>query len=164
MAVLLLGIFMYKTNYYKGLYEQRKNWTAQTFCNDDSLKAINFLLNSEDNSFTKARVVVALKDNVCLSDYPVLIESAEVVVEKESEVVKSINNVDTASVDLLKEFEKDPLLLFSDSKNVESEKILELNHLVVKFNEELDKRSDKELEKLWGVENLDDWEVVGIEE
>lgn len=143
LLILLAGFFAYRSNNYKTLYEQRKDWIPPYFCSDEKSKDINFLLNTYDSRFHEARVVVALKDSGCFSKYPSLVKSAQAVVNKEDEVVKAINNTDIASVDLIVEFEKDPLRLFkaNDAKNDKA--VLELTGLVTKFNDEMKKEQKR---------------------
>lgn len=147
ILILLTGFFTYKSNNYKTLYEQRKDWTPPYFCSDEQSKDINFLLNTYDSRFHEARVVVALKDSGCFSKYPDLVKSAQVVVNKENEVVKAINNSDIASVDLIVEFEKDPLRLFKTNDAISDKAVLELTELVTIFNEKMKQRTEKELDK-----------------
>lgn len=150
LLVILVGYFAYYANYYKTLYRNTESRYPPSWCSDEDLKAINFFLNTEDNPLSKARAVIALKDNGCFYDYPDLVKSAQELVDRENEVVKVINDTDIISVDLLKEFEaKNPLSL-SEPKNVEKDEVVSnLTGLIVSFNEELDKRSTKELDKLW---------------
>ena len=154
LLVLLSGYFAYKSYGYKTQYEIRKNWTSPDFCSDENLGAINFLINSNDNPFNKARDVVALKDNGCFYYYSTLVNSAQEVINWEKRTVQLLNKTDTISVEMLKDYEKDyknvsryfggnPYMNFDENP-----------HMITRFNEELDKRATKELEQLFGREKL----------
>lgn len=146
LLVMLSGYFAYKSNDYKIQYEIRKNWTPPDFCSDENLGAINFLLNSDDNSFNKARAVVALKDDGCFYDYPTLVSSAQEVVNWEKRTVKLVNKTDAVSVEMFKDYE-------TNYENV-SQYYENPIEVFARFNEELAKRTTKELEQLFGREKL----------
>jgi len=76
VLIILVGLFVYRSNNYKNLYEEHLDWTPPSFCSDEHSKNINFLLNTYDSRFHEARVVTALKDSGCFNSYPTLIESA----------------------------------------------------------------------------------------
>ncbi len=147
--IVLVGILLYSLNNYKTRYESTRNWLPPYFCSDKNLKDINFLLNTESGNFSKARAVVALKDNGCFYNYPELVKSAQNLVDKENEVVKIVKEIDMVSVDLLKEFEKDPdpLRLFQPKNTKKDEAVLELTGFITKFMDEMEKRTQKELDK-----------------
>ncbi|MCL4418825.1 hypothetical protein M1146_01840 [Patescibacteria group bacterium] len=150
ILILLAGFFAYESNNYKTLYEQKKDWTTSTnVCSNEQLRNINFLLNTYDNPFHQARAVVALKNDGCISKYPNLVKSAQAVVNKENEVVKVISNTNIASVDLLVKFEKNLLSnsLPKDGKNDKT--FIELTAVVIQFNEEMKKRTFKEMDKYY---------------
>lgn len=147
LLVMLLGYFAYKSHSYKTQYEIRKNWTSPDFCSDENLGAINFLLNSVDNPFNKARAVVALKDNGCFYDYPTLVSSAREVISEETRIVRLVNKTDSVSVEMFRDYEKASQYVSRYYENP--------MEVVTKFNEELDKRAMKELEQLFGREKLE---------
>lgn len=139
LLVIFSGYFAYKFYGYRAQYEIRKNWTPPDFCSDENLGAINFLLNSVDNPFNKARAVVALKDNGCFYDYPTLVSSAQEVVNWEKRTVKLLNKTDAVSVEMFKDYEK-----------IIDNPYLDNPMATARFDEELDKRAMKELEQLFG--------------
>ena len=148
LLIITAGILLYFLNDYKTKYESTKTWLPPYFCSDENLKDINFLLNAEDSNFSKARAVVALKDNGCFYNYPELVKSAQELIDKEYEVVKIVNETDELSVDLVKEFETDdPLRLFQPKDTAKDEAVLELTGLITKFMDEMEKRTSKELDK-----------------
>lgn len=147
LLIIAIGILLYFLNDYKTKYENTKTWLPPYFCSDENLKEINFLLNTESSNLSKARAIVALKDNGCFYKYSELVKSAQELVDKENEVVKIIKGTNEVSVDLLKEFEKDPLRLFEPKDAKKDEAVLELTGLVTKFMKEMDKRTSKELDK-----------------
>ncbi|MBU1031955.1 hypothetical protein KKE03_03480 [Patescibacteria group bacterium] len=149
LLIITIGVLLYFLNDYKTRYESTKTWLPPSFCSDENLKDINFLLNTENSNFSKARAIVALKDNGCFYKYPELIKSAQELVDKENEVVKIVKGTDLVSVELLREFEKDPdpLRLFQPKDTAKDEAVLELTGLITKFMDEMEKRSSKELEK-----------------
>ena len=146
LFVMLSGYLAYKSHDYKIQYEIRKNWTSPDFCSDENLRAINFLLNSDDNPFNKARAVVALKNNGCFYHYPTLINSSQEIVNEEKRIVGLRNKTDTVSVEMFKNYEK-------DYENV-SQYFEKPMAVIAKFNEELDKRAMNELEQLYGRDKL----------
>jgi len=145
LLVVFSGLLFYKANYYKSLYEQRKDWSPPTHCDEEDITAINFLLNGESNFFSKARAVVALKENECLEDYPELVTSAQTLVDSERKVVETIYKADVVSIEQIMEFE-------SDGKFVST-----LLTFQAKFKEELNAMMDKQLEEMWGVKDRDGW-------
>lgn len=149
LLIILIGVLLYFLNDYKTRYQSTKNWLPPYFCSDKNLKDINFLLNTENNNFSKARAIVALKDNGCFYNYPELVRSAQELVDKENEVVKIVKETNIVSVDLLKEFEKDPdpLRLFQPKDIDKDEAVLALTGAVTKFMDEMKKRTSKELDK-----------------
>lgn len=169
LLVIFSGYFAYKSYGYKTQCEIRKNpfliptspqkgetkynrgsegfpELSPYFCSDENIGAINFLLNSVDNPFNKARAVVALKDHGCFYNYPTLVSSAREVVNEETRIVKLVNKTDSVSVEMFKDYEKD---YESVSKYFENPM-----EVVARFNEELDKRATKELGQLFGREKL----------
>ena len=156
MLILLSGVFLVQKNGYKTSYELRKNWNPPSFCGDENLKAINFLLNTEA-PLSNARAVVALKDNGCFRNYLALVNRAQEVVDKENEVIRVINNADVVSVEMVKKFEtEDPLRLFEPRDTEKDDAVLELTGLLTRFQKELDERAQKELDALWEP-NDDGW-------
>ena len=146
--ILVTGLLLYQTHSYKKRYELTRSWTPPSFCSDENLRAINFLINTQRDNFGKARAVVSLKDNGCFYDYPALVESAQKVVDKENEAIKIIKGTDVVSVEMVNEFEtNDPLRLFEPKDVTKDAAVLELTSLSVAFDKELDKRSEKELGK-----------------
>lgn len=147
LVIILIGVLLYFLNDYKTRYEGTKTWLPPYFCSDENLKNINFLINTESSNLSKARAVVALKDNGCFYNYPELVKSAQELVDKENEVVKIVKSTDLVSVELLREFEKDPLRLFEPKDAVKDKATLELTGLVTKFIKEMENRTSKELDK-----------------
>lgn len=147
LLIASIGVLLYFLNDYKTKYENTKTWLPPYFCSNENLKDINFLINTESNNLSKARAVVALKNNGCFYNYPELVKSAQELVNKENEVVKTVKGTDLVSVELLREFEKDPLLLFEPKDAIKDGAVLEFTEYVAKFMKEMEKRTSKELDK-----------------
>lgn len=122
-------------------------------CSKEKLSNVVALLNIEDEPFTRARAVISLKDSNCFTDNPSLIDDAQKLLDKEEEVVKTTYNTDFASYDLIKEFEKDPLLLKTPSVYTETQKtqISELTNLVSKFTERVNAWILIQSDQLWEI-------------
>lgn len=133
VLIVALSIAYYLVIFLPSKGVELKPLLKQKDCTKEAIADVNWLVNSEQNIFGKARVVVALKNHPCLESYSLLIERASSLAEKERAQVES--------VDELVELEQNPEEL--------SELEASFKEDIELFTAELESRASKELEKLW---------------
>jgi len=131
IVIVALGTF-----YFLGLSKSptvnQKTSVNGKICLEETSTAINFYVNAEKSIFDKARAIVAMKNDPCLTQYPDVVLAATELVNKEM----SAANMAERGVDALIEFEGTNGL-----KGFEAE--------AAALEEALSARTYTELEKFW---------------